>query len=371
MVGLARGLPLTVRQRESALQYARRMTPTAPTRNRAFLRAVARAELAPLPLERCPDDAIPSRDTADPEDPFLYHVTDADAAARIETHGFEDGHRLVAQANGPYAGHARGRTFFTAADGVGFWQSSVEAHLLDTRDYDEDEAPQVVVLRVPRLALAADAVPDPLGTDDARAEALAVPTVALAGRPIVRPMPDGHERAVAAGQREMPLDPDMLANVRKLSAAERQGPLDLGFERMVQTHRNRVAVARALLGDGSTILEFPAARDHQDPTQLRSIHVFSRDPRADRSAGGWRLTTFDRDAGPSGHIALATLDEAAKELARYRGETVPGVVDTWALSGRWEETARRRAEWDAANTLPVAPAPTPARRRAAFGARTA
>jgi hypothetical protein len=153
-----------------------------------------------LSIERCAPNEWPTRhDAANTEDPFLYHVTSAEIADRILADGFDTGRPLIAYTAGPLARHAAGHTFFTAADGVGFWLERLDAHLFDQNDYDEDEAPGLAVLRVPRAALAADLLPDRIGRADARAEAFKVPTARLRGRPVATPTTRAHTHGTSPG----------------------------------------------------------------------------------------------------------------------------------------------------------------------------
>jgi len=301
----------------------------------------------PLPIELISDPVVSPDTMESGSDPFLYHVTSNANAASIMKVGFG---AIGTRSGRPHLTDGQ-RTFFTARNGVALWQKWV-ATRLTAQGGDGD----VAVLRVPMVDLAQNCHPDVGGTAYAGAPVFSVPTDSLLGRQPTAPLTEEQECMLAAAVGNSWIDPDLLRIARaRLRSSGALG--DLGFERHVQVGRDRLRKVRALLGDGSQVIEFAGVRDHADPTQLRTVEVFSRETRADAAKGRkWRLTTFRPD-GPCGHVSFRNLDDVAMEiLSSYDGELATGVVDAWAMQPQWLATQSRQ------NQAPVvgsAPAPEP------------
>lgn len=200
-----------------------------------------------------------------------------------------------------------------------------------------------------------------------RALARATPASSPASTPAVNPgpaavLPEHLEALLTHAQRDVPLDADLEARLRrKLAGRERDDLtlIDAGFERQVQLQRNRFRAMRSLLADGAQTLEFAGSPHPSNPTCVGSIEVFSRDPTAEGRAGrAWRITTFTPD-GPWGHRVFTDLDEAARALLHTRGVLAPGVVDAWTAAPEWA-ASHAREQTVAAGAQ--APKPSPPRR---------
>lgn len=108
----------------------------------------------------------PTSQFGEADDGYLYHVTTADNAERIQREGFRpDAAPLIGQLSGPYGSHSRGRVFFTERPGLRFWQGRVADHLHSQMD----APPEIGVVRVPRAEVEGVLRPDEIGTSDANA----------------------------------------------------------------------------------------------------------------------------------------------------------------------------------------------------------
>jgi GNAT superfamily N-acetyltransferase len=96
------------------------------------------------------------------DDEFYYHVTTTDAADAIADDGLvADEGRMFSN----YAGHSKGRVFFSERSGVGYWAGKVEDHLF----HNYDDPPNIVITRFPKDSVNPEDVHvDEVGAEDSR-----------------------------------------------------------------------------------------------------------------------------------------------------------------------------------------------------------
>ena len=102
-------------------------------------------------------------------DPYLYHATYFNRLPFIEIEGLQPFQRRSIGSEA-YSGHARGRIFLTARDGVEFWTTRAEEFAEHASDDVLEDGLIPVLLRV-RISDVAGLTPDDLGTSDAFAGA--------------------------------------------------------------------------------------------------------------------------------------------------------------------------------------------------------
>lgn len=101
---------------------------------------------------------------------FLYTVTYWKNLPLIAKYGLLPGSKAAMGAGG-YAGHSRGRLFFTGPGGVDFWYDRAKSHAEDASDDPREDGLAPVVLRVPLSAFSSPLSTDDAGTRDASHQA--------------------------------------------------------------------------------------------------------------------------------------------------------------------------------------------------------
>ena len=128
-----------------------------------WLQKIAQIEGLEIVARRNIDDEF-SRDFLynQPNDEFLYHVTSADSIDSILTSGLTGNNPPMFE-SGIYPRHSRGRVFLTERYGLSFWDDRVEQQLRDRFD----SPPDIVIFRIPKVAVQNSLQEDIMGTNDA------------------------------------------------------------------------------------------------------------------------------------------------------------------------------------------------------------